>query len=529
MSNQDQGFQSQLTRRELLRLAAAGGAGLSSLALAYPGGAAQSTTDAAPCEEQVEQFTVDLTSDAATLDPGTQYDTSSYSVYGNIYDTLLARDSQTGEIKPYLATSFEVVEPTTWQFKLREGITFHNGEPLNAEAVKFSIERILSPELQSPQRANYSLVDHVEIVDPYTVRIITKEPFPALSAYLTTHRVVPPEYTKEHGADHLAANPVGTGPYKFVEWVKGDHITLEATPTYWNGTPPVKRVTFRPVSEASTRVADLISGQVDLIFGVNPDEIERITSQPNLTILSTPTERVAYLMMQSLDNFDSPTKNPKVREAMSYAIDRETLLAILLQGHGEITNQLLSPQHFGYDPSIAPYTYDPEKAKALMAEAGYGDGFKVRFVTSPTYPIGNLVVQALQEQLRQIGIEVDIESLEWSLYLKKIQNKDWQDIRFGQWSCSCLDADGVLYPLYHSESGWSAYSNGDVDAALQAGKSTIDPEERRAAYSEALRMLREQTPILPLWQVVADYGAKNTLKWQPTIDEQFYIMDMAFC
>jgi peptide/nickel transport system substrate-binding protein len=163
-----------------------------------------------------------------------------------------------------------------------------------------------------------------------------------------------------------------------------------------------------------------------------------------------------------------------------------------------------------------------------MEEAGYGGGSSLKFVTSPTYSIGNLVVQALQEQLGQIGIEVEIESLEWSLYLQKIQNKDWQDIRFGQWSCACLDADGVLYPLLHSSSGWSSYGNPDVDAALQTGKATIDPAERQRAYSQALRILRETTPILPLWQVEAAYAAKNTIKWQPTIDEQFYIMDMTF-
>lgn len=526
MSLRDQNVQRHLNRRDVLRLAAVGGAGLAAPGLLPAGATSPRSLRAGQCA--VEQFTVDMTSDAATLDPGTQYDTSSYSVYGNIYDTLLARDPETGEIAPHLATSFQVVDPTTWEFKLRDGITFHNGEPFNADAVKFSLERILSPELQSPQRANYALIDRVEVVDPATARVITTEPFPALSAYLTTHRVVPPQYTQERGAEYLASNPVGTGPYTFVEWARGDHITLEANPAYWNGVPPVTRVIFRAVPEGSTRIADLVAGQSDLIFGVNPDDIPRITGQPNLAVLSTATERVAYVSMQTLDTFDSPTANATVREAISHAIDREALLQVLLQGRGEIINQLLSPQHFGYDPSIEPYVYDLDRARALMEEAGYGAGLQLKFLTSPTYSIGNLVVQALQEQLGQIGIEVEIESLEWSLYLKKIQSKDWQDIRFGQWSCSCLDADGVLYPLFHSSSGWSGYSDADVDTALQVGKATIDPAKRQEAYSQALRRLRETTPILPLWQVEAAYGAKNSLTWQPTIDEQFYIMDMTF-
>lgn len=475
--------------------------------------------------KQVEQFAVDLPGDVASLDPGTQYDTNSYAVYGNIFDTLLTRDPKTAEIKPYLATSYKIVNDTTWEFKLRDGIKFHNGEPFDANTVKFSIERILSPDLKSPQRANYSLVDHVEVVDPLTARVITKQPFPVLPSYLATHRVVPPKYAQDKGADFLAANPVGTGPYKFVEWAKGDHVALEANPNYWNGTPPAKKVIFRPVSEASTRIADLIAGRSDFIFGVTPDDIERIKGNANLTVFSTPTERIAYLMMQTLDTFDSPTKDPKVREAISYAIDRNSLLTILLKGHGKLTNEMLSPQHVGYDPAIAPYTFDQKKAKALMQEAGVGNGFKLQFLTSPTYDVGNLVVQALQEMLGQIGIKLDISSIEWSLYLKKIQNKDWQDIRFGQWSCSCLDADGVLYPLYDSESGWSAYSNPEMDKALQAGKTTLDSAARKDAYRMALNIGRELTPILPLWQVEAIYAGKNSIKWQPTVDEQFYLMD----
>jgi len=544
-----------VSRRALVRAIAAGGARAAALALlsacggsssgttaptvpaastagtsasSVPAGSAIATQGAAASGKQIDQFAVDLTSDAASLDPGTQYDTSSYSVYGNIFDTLLTRDPKTAEIKPFLATSYKIVNDLTWEFKLKDGIAFHNGEPFNADAVKFSLERILSSELKSPQRANYALVDHVDVVDPQTVHVVTTQPFPTLSAYLTTHRVVPPKYTKEKGADYLAANPVGTGPYKFVEWLKGDHVTLEANSQYWNGTPPVKKVIFRTVPENSTRIANLLSGHSDFIFSINPDDQQRVTGQPNLAVLVAPTERVAYLMMQTMDKFNSPTKNPKLREAIGYAVDREGLLKALLQGQGKLTDEMLTPQHFGYDPSIAPYTYDPKKAKALMQEAGYGNGIKLAFLGSPGYAIGNLVVQALQDQVKQIGIELPITNLEFSLYLKKIQNQDWQDIRFGQWSCSCLDADGVINPLFNSQSGWSSYSNPDLDKDLTAGRSTLDPTIRKQAYSRALKTLRDASPGIPLWQVYATYGAKKTLKWQPTVDEQFYIMDMAF-
>lgn len=557
---------SRLTRRRLLVLGATAGAGGALAALLAACGGAATTTPAAPAAtsgagggaagsptasrgsgtaqpatgspatssspaasgKQIEQFAVDLPSDAATLDPGTQYDTSSYSVYGNIFDTLLARDPKTAEIKPFLATSFKNVDDKTWEFKLKEGITFHNGEPFNADAVKFSLERILSADLKSPQRANYSLIERVDVADPYTARVITKQPFPALTAYLTTHRVVPPKYTQEKGADNLAKNPVGTGPYKFVEWLKGDNVTLEANPNYWNGTPPAKRVIFRTVPENSTRIANLLSGRSDLVFSVNPDDQGRVTGDPNLTVLSSPTERIAYLMMQTMEKFDSPTKNPKLRDAISYAVDREGLLKVLLKGQGKIVNELLSPQHVGYDASIAPYTYDLTKAKSLMQEAGYANGVKVAFLTSPGYAIGNIVVEALQEQLKQIGIELTITSLEFSLYLKKIQNQDWQDLRFGQWSCACLDADGVLNPLFTTDSGWSSFSDPTVDQALAAARSVLDPKARQTEYAKALKVLREKNPAIPLWQVNATYGAKKTLKWQPTVDEQFYIMDMAF-
>lgn len=491
-----------------------------------PAAPASQSTSATPAKPAAppKGLVIDLSGDPATLDPGLQYDSISYGVYRNIFDTLLARDPKSGEIIGRLAKSWQSLSPTEWEFSLQTGVKFHNGDPFTAEDVKFSIDRILDKELKSPQYANFNSIKEVKVVDPGTVRITTTKPYPVLLAQLVNLGVVPAKYTKEKGSQGLSAAPVGTGAYKFVEWKKGQDVSLTANESYWQGKPFYPSVKFRSVPEPSTRVADLQAGTVDLITSVNPDSVKQIEGDTKLKVLTVGTERVGFLGFNPLGK--GPTSKKEVRQAIAYAINPKALVDALLGGKADLVSSVLTPLHVGYDAGIKGFSYDPAKAKELLARAGYNPTSEMIFLTSPAYD--QRIVQAIQGQLSEVGINVKIQQIDHPTFLKKIQNPDhnWGDIRFGAWSCSCLDADGVIYPIFRTGSIWSSYSNPTFDALVDQARVTMDSAKRKELYSQASKVLGDDVPGMGLWQMQAIYGARKGLDWSPTVDEQLQIFDM---
>lgn len=470
-------------------------------------------------------LTIDLQGDPATLDPGKQYDTNSYDVYRNVYDNLLRRNPATTAIEGEVAASWRAASPTVWEFAIRHGLRFQDGTPLTARDVAFSLNRILDRQFNSPQYANFSSISKVTASGPDTLRIVTVRPYPVLLAQLVDLSVVSQRYVRAHDEAYVAAHPMGSGAFRFVAWLRGDHVALAANPGYWRGRPRIDAVTLRAVPEDATRVADLQSGRAQLALGLISDDASTIKADSRLQLLSGPTERVAYLAFNTLGN--SPFRDVRVREAVAHAIDTRTLVHDLLGGYARPLNEFLTPKHIGYDPAIPGYKYDPALAKRLLSEAGYAHGLTIVFTTSPTYD--QRIVQAVQGQLAQVGINVKIQSYDFGTYLQRIQSPrhDWGDLRFGQWSCACLDADGVIYPLFHTGSIWSSFSDPAFDKAADAARSTLDPAARKADYAAALEVLQRQVPGVPLWQVYALYGASRALRWHPTPDEQLFVFDMA--
>jgi peptide/nickel transport system substrate-binding protein len=485
--------------------------------------AAAGTTAPAPAAT-ARVLVIDQPGDAATLDPGLQYDTTSYGVYRNIFDTLLGRDPKSGQIVPRLAKAWKMVDPTTWEFDLQDGVKFHNGDALTADDVKFSIDRMLDPSFKSPQYQNFSSIKDVTAVNPTTVRIVTSDPYPALLAQLVNLSIVPAAYTRAKGADALNVAPVGSGPYKFVEWRKGESVTLEADPSYWRGAPSIANVKFRAVPEPATRVADLQNGTADLLVGLDVDSIKQIESNARLRVLSVDTERVAYIAFDPLGK--GPSAKKEVRQAIVQTIEPKVISDALLGGQVSPVATYLTSLHVGYDASIPAYPHDPDEAKALLAQAGYSNGVSLTFLTSPAYD--QRIVQAIQGQLDPVGIKAEIQMVDQPTYLKKVQgpDHDWGDIRFGQWSCSCLDADGVIYPLFRTGSIWSSYTNPRFDADVDQARTSVDDAKRKQLYSEAARILQDDVVGEALWQVKALYGARASLTWQPTVDEQLLVFDM---
>ncbi|MDR1977159.1 MAG: ABC transporter substrate-binding protein [Synergistaceae bacterium] len=466
---------------------------------------------------------IDLATESATLDPGLQYNTDSYTVYRNIFDNLLHRDPQTLEIIPWVAESWEQKDELTWAFKIRGDIKFHNGESLKASDVAFSINRILDKSFRSPQYSNYSQITSCEAEDDI-VTIKTEAPSPTLLAQLVNLSVVPEKYVLEQGNEKFNLNPVGSGPYKFVNWQKGSQIELTANDEHWKGKPQIVGAVFRFVPNAASRIADLQSGLADVILNLNADNVEALKSDGALQVLSSPTERVAFLLFNCLRD-SSPTKAVNVRKAIAYAIDREAIVTSLLRGYGNLVKEVLTPLSFGYDDTVEGFSYDPEKAKQLLKEAGL-ENVSITFISSPAYD--QRVVQAVQGDLAKVGIGVKINIVEQAIYLKTVQDpaQEWGDIRFGIWSSGTMDAHGTLVPLFHTGTLWSSFSNSNLDAALDAAAKITDKEVRLREYKKAFQILQEEVPAIGLWQNYTLSAASKQLEWQPNAQESFFIQDM---
>ncbi|MBS9719681.1 ABC transporter substrate-binding protein [Tianweitania sp. BSSL-BM11] len=470
-----------------------------------------------------DTLTIDLQNDAATLDPHLQWNTDSYTVYRNIFDNLLTRDAS-GKIVPQIATEWTYDNDTTITFKIRDDVTFQDGSKLTADDVAFSINRIIDPELKSPQLSQFNQIQTAEVVDPTTVKVTTKSAYPALLAQLVKLSIVPKAYVEKVGDQEFNLNPMGSGPYKLVEWKKGIETDLEAFPEYWRGEPPFQKVVFRAVPDVSTRIADLKTGKADLIRDVPPDQAASIESDSNTQLLTGETERVGYLYINAEAG---PTKDVRVRQAIAYAIDKQGIVDALLEGYGRAVNVVGAEPIFGYDPDVEGYDYDPEKAAELIKEAG-AEGATLEFLTSPSYP--RALVEAIQQMLSDVGLKVDISSSDQATFLKRRQGdaENAGSLAFGAWSCACQDADGIIYPLFRSGSIWAKYKNEKFDALVDEARTILDENKRKELYKQAYEILREDVPGIGLYQVFALYGAAKNLEWTPSANESMFVMDMSW-
>lgn len=460
--------------------------------------------------------------DAYTMDPAKHTTFPTATVLFHIYDPLVTLDEK-GNIRPCLAESWTTIDDNTWQFKLRQGVYFSNGEEFDAEAVKFTIDRVLDPKTNAPNRSRLAAIERVEIVDKYTVNIITSEPYPTLLHSLTENSfnslIVPPKYMQENDEDILATKPVGTGPYELVEWVKDDHITLKAKTDYWGGTPAIKEIIFKPIPEVSTRVSELKSGGIDVAPAIDPELIPTLEEAEGTKVAVVPSDRLFFVVLNTLEG--GPLADKRVRQALNYAVDVDAIIQSIMSGYGERLAVTLPKDAFGYDPSLTPYPYDPEKAKELLAEAGYPDGFTVPFISRQgRYLKDKEIVEAVAGYLEQVGVKTEIQFVEPGVWAQISEKHERKGLSFPGWSG--LDAELVWYPLLYSGQYQSYYSNPELDKLLDEGRSTVDEAKRKEAYSKAGRLIKEEAVHIPLFQVPHIHGLHSKLDWQPRMDE---IMD----
>ncbi len=481
-------------------------------ALAFAPAAMAQTKDA---------LVVDLPGDVATMDPHLQWDTDSYSVYRNLFDNLVTRDTA-GRIVPQIATAWRYTDDTTIVFDLRSDILFHDGSKLTPEDVAFSVRRIINPAFKSPQLSQFDQITSADVTGPAQITLHTKTPYPALMAQLVKLSIVPKAYVERVGDQAFNQQVIGSGPYKLKSWQRGVQSNLEANDAHWHGKPAFHTVTFRAVPDIPTRIADLRTGRADITRGLTPDDADALKSEKSLQILPVPTERIAYMFVNALAG---PTKDKRVRQAIAMAVDRDTIISALQQGYAKPANIVLTPANFGYIADIPGWPHDPARARALLKEAG-AEGATIQFLTSPAYD--RRLNEAVQQMLGEVGLKVEIVMLDQPTYLRRRQGtpEEAGALSQGRWSCACQDADGVIFPLFRTGSIWSKFNNPEFDAAVDAARTVLDETKRLAHYRRAFEILRDEVPGIGLFQDYAIYLARKELKWTPTANEAFFITDM---
>jgi peptide/nickel transport system substrate-binding protein len=464
--------------------------------------------------------------DATTLDPHNQQDTPTANVCLNIFEPLLQRSPDL-RIEPLLATSYKLVNDTTWEFSLRRGVKFQNEEDFNAAAVKFSLERSADPKNKFRQPA-LQIIDRVDILDNYTVRIITKAPYVLLDKVLCAiGAILPPAYVQEKGPAYLSTNPVGTGPYKFVRWVKDDYLMLEANEKYWRGAPRIKKVIFRPVPDATTRVAGLQTQELDIIANI-PPHLSRLMDWKGRSFVSkAPSARAIYVAFDTTKG--GAVANKRVRQAIAQAVNMESIIKKLLDGNGILLGVNYTKEQFGYDPSIKPYAYNPERAKKLLAEAGYSQGFElVLHSPSGRYLNDKEIAEAIVGDLRKVGINASLKTYEFGTYISNLASHNLYPAYLIGWGNPLFEAYATIGPSLRTGEPFSNYSNANLDTLIKQAAITMDKRDRQKIYFKACKLIKEEVPVCCSYQQIDIYGVNERLNWKARSDERLEVFDMSF-
>jgi peptide/nickel transport system substrate-binding protein len=451
-------------------------------------------------------------------------------IHSNIGDCLVWRDRETAEFVPWLAESWENVDETTWTFQLREGITFHNGEPFNAEAVKYTIERIQADET-ALVHAQWVFISEINVLDEYNIEFKTGANEPAFLSKMagTACQVVPPVYTEEVGTEGFGQAPIGTGPFKFVEWVRDDRVVLEANPDYFQGAPGIDQLIFRAIPEDSTRVAELLTGGVDLITSVPMQDQERVEGAGNLVVDSFLTTQVQLIALRSgssstYEDWTGITEDPRIREAIAYAIDRQALVDLLGGTVVPTLSRIIPPTLGASDEFYGQVgTYDPERARALLAEAGY-NGEPLTFHSTTAWPMQREVTEAITAMLQDVGLNIDLQIMELTAFREQIyvpsKNEEiYMDALgnsfFDPWIAVLAERSDR-----RQRTGWNGPQADEADVLIRAAAENMNIEDRAAQYQEIQRLLLAENggPYVFLYRMSDTIGRNDRVSFTPAPD-----------
>ena len=443
-----------------------------------------------------------------------------------IWDSLLYKDPKTLEFKPLLAKSFRFVDQTTMEFELRRGIAFHNGEPFNADDVVYTLTYVSNPKNGVLTQRNVKWIKSVEKLGDYTVRLTMKQPTPTALEFLAGPLLIyPNEYYAKAGPKGMGAKPVGTGPYRVVEFKPGQSIRFERNENYFDGSPKgkpkISKIVQRTIPDRNTQITELFSGTVDWIWKVPADQAARIAGRPGIRVVNEQTLRIGYLSFDSSDRTGnkSPVNNPLVRKAIGHAIDRSAIVAKLVGGRSDVIHSACHPQQFGCEQDVAKYEYDPKKAKRLLAQAGYPDGFRIDFHAYRNRPYAEAIMGFLQA----VGIRTNLVYLKYAALRDKVYAGQI-DFNFMTWGSYSFNDVSAITSHFFKGTRDDYARNAKLIADLETGDSSVDRKVRKAAYSRALKAIAANAYWIPLFTYNVNYAFSDKLDFTPTPDEipRFY-------
>jgi peptide/nickel transport system substrate-binding protein len=430
------------------------------------------------------------------------------SVCYNIHDTLF-HPQEDASVMPALAEKWEKVDDLTRKITLRKDAIFHNGEPVNAAAVKFSYDRINSEDVKSPHKGKLSAFTELNVIDDHTFTIKTQETY-APGLYMLGYYlpVVPPKYVQEVGNEKYNTDPVGSGPYRLEKWVRGEEIVLEAFDKYYGPKPGYKTVIFKANPEEASRIAAQLTSEADVISGVPVHQRKKIQDSGKAYL----TPQMGVMPYMGINTYEAPFNDVKVRQALNYAINKELIVKALFDGKAIVCAGPISPRTFGHSPTLKPYAYDPDKARQLLKDAGHPDGVEVR-LAYPTY------MSQIQEQAEAIaanmtkaGFKVTLEPFERAVMWERYKGKKHQ--LYIYWWDDAPEPDRYMYSLFNSKSRDYYYKNTAVDELLDKGRTIMDRAERAKVYAQIDEMLYQDAPWAYLYVVPEVFGVANDVDYQ---------------
>lgn len=490
---------------------------------------------AAQAQAKGAQITISQSADAQTMDPGKTTLILNVNYMYNLYDSLTRWDAAL-KLQPGLAASWKNVSDTVWEFALRPGVKIHDGAPLTADDVKATLDRLMTPG-KTLYQSSFATISSVEIVNPQTIRVTTKNPDSLLPVRMAQmgSQIIPARFARtDEGAAELARRPIGTGAYRFVEWVKDDRLVMEANKDWWGwgGKPPaIERVVWKPIPDDFARMSALEKGETDIITNVPPDQVKDIREGRGTQILTIPSTRTVIF---STNASQPPLSDKRVRQALHYALDVPSIVRNLFGGQGKPMSGMLADTDFGYNPELKPYPHDPARAKRLLAEAGYASGIDVTlYCGTGTMVNDKQLLEVIADMWSKVGIRAKVQMMEMSQRSKMNNERTLPPnaMLLTTPQSTLLDADGSMWRLIHPNGLWGKYWTGNQPGQrfydlMEQARTTLDQRKRKALYTEASHILHEQKPFLELFQEVLVYGATKRVTFKPRPDYRLIVSEM---
>lgn len=438
-----------------------------------------------------------------------------------LYDSLLYRDPETFKYKPLLATAYKYVDDQTIEFELRRGVKYHNGEEFDADDVVYTFNFVSDPANKVKTQRNVNWIERAEKLDKYKVRLITKTPFPAAIEYLAGPLpIYPNEYYAKVGPEAFGANPIGTGPYRVAEVDLGRKVVLVKNENYFEGSPKGKpsigKIVQHTIPDKNTQIAGLLSGRLDWLWKVEPDQADKLKNMPKVNVKNGETMRIGYLQFDAANRTGTnpPVANLKVRQAIAHAIDRQTIVTTLLRGASRVMHSACFPSQFGCSQEVARWEYNPEKAKELLAEAGYPNGCQVDFYAYRNRPFA----EAIMGYLNAVGIKTKLNWMKYTACRDKVRAGK-VEMNFMTWGSYSINDTSAITGNFFKGGQDDTSRDADLTRLLDTADNSIDPEVRKEYYQKALQRIAEQVYWLPLWSYNYNYVYTKDLDFSPSADE----------